>query len=43
MENHPNKSLETVGDIKIAKTISIESRLCRDDDWIGSTIYRRYI
>ena len=38
MENHPNKSLKSIRNIKIAKAISIESRLCGDDDRIGSSI-----
>ena len=42
VKNHPHKSLEAIGNIKIAKAISFQACLHRDDDRIGSMINWRY-
>jgi hypothetical protein len=42
VENHPYKTLEAIGDIKIAKTVSVQSCLCRYHYRIRSMIDRLY-
>lgn len=42
VKNHPHKSLKAIGNIKIAKAISLQACLHRDDDRIGSMIKWKY-